>query len=196
MDTLIFATNNPHKLSEVKLMLGEHYKIIGLSEAGISEDVPETADTLQGNAEQKTDYIHQKLNMNVFADDTGLEVEALNMEPGVYSARYAGPEKDSTQNMQKLLHEMVGITNRKAQFRTVICLIINNEKYFFEGKVEGEILDIPKGQAGFGYDPVFEPHGYTVSFAEMPMDEKNKISHRGRAVNKLVNFLKNKPNAK
>ena len=187
---LVFATNNEHKLHEVREMLGNQFKILSLSEIGCSEDIPETSPTLEGNALQKARYIFDKYGYNCFADDTGLEVEALNMQPGVYSARYAGPQRSAEDNMQKLLFELDKINNRKARFRTVISLIINSSEHFLEGIVEGEILNSKKGAKGFGYDPVFRPDGYVESFAEMAMDEKNKISHRGRAIEKLIDFLK------
>lgn len=190
MDKLIFATNNEHKLNEVKQMLKELYIVLGLKEAGIFEDIPENESTLEGNARTKAQYVHNKLNVNVFADDTGLEIQALNGEPGVISARYAGPGKDSIDNMNKVLIKMNGVSDRSAQFRTSICLILNNKEYFFEGVVTGNILENPLGKAGFGYDPIFQPENHTISFAQMGMDEKNLISHRGRAIQKLVQFLK------
>ncbi len=189
MNTLVFATNNEHKLHEVKKMLQGNFSIVSLSDVNIFEDIPEDKPNLEGNAEQKADYIHDKLKINVFADDTGLEIDALNGEPGVYSARYSGKEKDSQANMQKVLNNLTGVKNRKAQFRTVICLILNNEKFFFEGIVRGSILNKPAGKDGFGYDPIFQPNGYDCSFAEMPLEAKNKISHRGIAVEKLINYL-------
>jgi len=191
MEKLIFATNNEHKLIEVKQMLSGLFEVVGLNEAGISEDIPENEPTLEGNAEIKAQYVHKKLNTNVFADDTGLEIAALNNEPGVYSARYAGTDKDADANMKKVLDKMQNITHRKAQFRTSICLILHNKTYFFEGHVKGEILNSASGSKGFGYDPIFKPEEYEGSFAEMPMDEKNKISHRGRAIQQLIEFLKN-----
>lgn len=190
MEKLIFATNNKHKLTEVKQMLNGLFDVIGLSEAGINEDIPENEPTLEGNAEAKALYVHKKLGANVFADDTGLEISALNNEPGVYSARYAGTDKDANANMKKVLEKMQQITDRKAQFRTSICLILHNKTYFFEGSVKGKILESAIGNEGFGYDPIFMPENYSTSFAQMPMDEKNKISHRGRAVQQLVEFLK------
>lgn len=190
MDKLIFATNNEHKLIEVRQMLSGMFNVIGLNEAGIFEDIPENEPTLEGNAETKAQFVHKKFNANVFADDTGLEIAALNNEPGVYSARYAGTDKDANANMKKVLEKMQNIKERKAQFRTSICLILNNTTYFFEGTVKGEILTTPTGNEGFGYDPIFKPENYATSFAEMPMNEKNKISHRGRAVQQLVEFLK------
>lgn len=190
METLIFATNNPHKLAEVKDMLNGLYEVLGLAEAGIEEDIPENEPTLEGNARTKAQFVYNKLKCNVFADDTGLEIHALHGEPGVFSARYAGPGKDSLDNMQKVLEKMKSQTQEAAQFRTAICLILNHQETMFEGVVKGRILKEPKGIAGFGYDPIFEPEGYRLSFAQMDMHEKNKISHRGRAIQKLVNYLK------
>jgi len=189
MEQLIFATNNSHKLEEVRKILDGRFQVIGLEEAGITEDIPENAPTLEGNAAEKARYINQRLNTNVFADDTGLEVEALDGAPGVYSARYAGIEKDSLSNMRKVLHAMEEQTNRVAQFRTVICLIYNNREFYFEGIVKGKILTKPRGVAGFGYDPIFLPDGFSDSFAEMHMELKNTISHRGKAIEKLIHFL-------
>lgn len=191
MEKLVFATNNEHKLHEVQALLRNQFELISLQQSGINEDIPEDRDTLEGNAMQKVEYIFEKLKMNVFADDTGLEIEALNGEPGVYSARYAGPGKEAKANMQKVLSQMKGITNRKARFRTVIALILHNKKYLFEGIVDGQILEQPAGSAGFGYDPIFQPDGFGVSFAEMPLSQKNTISHRAKAVNKLIDFLNN-----
>jgi len=188
---LVFATNNEHKLTEIQSMLGSRFQLVSLSEIGCLEDIPETSDTLEGNASQKARYIFEKYGLNCFADDTGLEVEALNMAPGVYSARYAGPQRDSEDNIQKLLFELDKINNRNARFRTVISFIMNGTEILFEGIVEGEILKKPRGKQGFGYDPVFQPKGFNVSFAEMGMDEKNEISHRGRAFTKLINYLIN-----
>lgn len=187
---LVFATNNEHKLSEVRKILGKHFDILSLAEIDCYDDIPETAPTLEGNASQKARYIVEKYGYNCFADDTGLEVEALNMRPGVFSARYAGPQRDAEDNMHKLLFELDKIKNRKARFRTVISLIINNRETLFEGIVDGEILNKKQGEKGFGYDPVFMPDGFQVSFAQMNMSEKNKISHRGRAIEKLIDYLK------
>jgi len=186
---LVFATNNKHKLEEISRMLGDRFEIVSLSEIGCHDDIPEDYETLQENALEKARYVKEHYGYDCFADDTGLEVEALDNRPGVYSARYAGPEKDSGANMQKVLEEMKGKVNRKARFRTVIALLLNGKEYCFEGQVQGEILETPQGVAGFGYDPVFRPLGYRESFAEMPMEEKNKISHRGKAVQELVGFL-------
>lgn len=189
---IIFATNNSHKLEEISRLLSGEHQIVSLSEIGCHDDIPEEQDTLEGNALQKARYIKEHFGYDCFADDTGLEIEALDNRPGVYSARYAGPTKDSKDNMEKVLSEMEGITNRKARFRTVIALILDGEEHLFEGRVDGQILTEQHGQAGFGYDPIFQPEGFEVSFAEMPMDEKNRISHRGRATQKLVDFLRTK----
>ena len=172
-------------------MLDDKFELISLNEIGCTDDIPETADTLEGNASQKARYIFEKYGVNCFADDTGLEVEALGMAPGVYSARYAGPQRSSDDNMQKLLFELREIKNRKARFRTAISLIINGKETLFEGIVEGNILTEGKGEKGFGYDPIFQPLGYEQSFAEMALTEKNEISHRGRAVAKLISYLNN-----
>lgn len=190
MEKLIFATNNAHKLTEVKQMLEGMYEVIGLEEAGIFEDIPENEPTLEGNAKYKARFVYEKLNMNVFADDTGLEIDALNNEPGVYSARYAGEAKNSDDNINKVLLKLSNVKNRSAQFRTTLCLIQNNQEFLFEGIVKGEILEKPTGQAGFGYDPIFKPEGLSISFAQMGMKEKNEISHRGRAIQKFVQHLK------
>jgi XTP/dITP diphosphohydrolase len=190
MDKLIFATNNAHKLFEVRPLLNDHFELIGMAEAGFTDEIPENEVTLEGNARTKAQYIYQKLKLPVFADDTGLEIEALKGAPGVFSARYAGTDKDTEANMQKVLYQLKSIQNRNAQFRTVICLIINNTEYLFEGIVKGSILKNKQGLSGFGYDPIFMPNGYNLSFAEMPLGEKNKISHRALATQKLVNFLK------
>ena len=186
---LVFATNNQHKLQELQAILGDEFRLLSLKDIGCNEDIPEEQLTLEGNASQKSHYIFNKFGYNCFADDTGLEIDALNGEPGVYSARYAGEEKSAEANMEKVLHKMAKINRRKARFRTVISLIINGKEDLFEGVVNGEILFSKKGGSGFGYDPIFQPDGFEKSFAEMGMDEKNKISHRGRAVQKLVNFL-------
>jgi XTP/dITP diphosphohydrolase len=191
MIKLVFATNNEHKLTEIQSMLGNRFQLLSLSDIGCEDDIPETCDTLEGNASQKARYIFDKYGLNCFADDTGLEVEALGMAPGVYSARYAGPQRNSVDNMNKLLWELDKINNRKARFRTVISFIMNGSETLFEGIVEGQILRSPRGEQGFGYDPVFQPDGFDLSFAEMKLSEKNKISHRGRAFTKLINFLNN-----
>ncbi len=190
MKKLVFATNNAHKLEEIRAILGDKVEILSLNDINCHADIPETADTLQGNAALKAQYIYENYGLDCFADDTGLEVEALNGAPGIYSARYAGGEgHDSEANMKKLLSEMQDKENRKARFRTVICLIEGGEEHFFEGIVNGSIIRERKGGAGFGYDPVFMPDGYSETFAEMGNDEKNKISHRARAVQKLCEYL-------
>lgn len=190
MRELIFATHNKHKSDEVARMIGDLYDVKDLSQTGIDEDIPETGTTLESNARLKACYVYDRLGVNVFADDTGLEVEALDGQPGVITARYAGPECDSVKNMQKLLAELENEDNRRAQFRTVICLKIGESEYLFEGVVKGTITRKFSGKEGFGYDPIFMPDGYNQTFAEMSMEEKNKISHRGRAVEKLVKFLR------
>ena len=189
MKKLVFATNNKHKLTEVSAMLEAEYTIVSLAELGCTDDIPETADTLQGNALLKAQYIHEKFGVDCFADDTGLEVEALGGEPGVYSARYAGEECSAEKNMANLLLNMGDYTNRSANFRTVIALIKEGKIHYFEGKIEGDIALSTTGDTGFGYDPIFVPKGYTASFAELGAEEKNKISHRALAVEKLVEFL-------
>jgi len=186
---IIFATNNDHKLHEVSEYLNNTYKIVSLKEIGCFDDIPETADTLEGNALLKARYVHERFGKDCFADDTGLEVEALNNAPGVYSARYAGADKDAGANMRKLLAELSDEPNRKARFRTVIALIKGGKEYLFEGEVRGIILHEPKGVNGFGYDPVFMPENYDKSFAELDLSVKNTISHRANAVKKLVDFL-------
>lgn len=192
---LVFATNNKHKIREISDILDNSFSIIGLADVNITGDIPEEADTLAENALFKARYVHEKTDMNVFADDTGLEVEALGGEPGVYSARYAGEGCSFDDNINKLLNRLEGIEDRKARFRTVIALVLENREYLFEGNVEGEILTERKGTGGFGYDPVFRASGYDQTFAEMPLSEKNMISHRAVATRKLLNFLEeiNKP---
>ena len=187
---LVFATNNKHKLQEVRDIVGDRVEVLSLSDIGCFEDIPETADTLQGNALIKARHIYEKFGFDCFADDTGLEVEALDGAPGVYSARYAGEECDSEANMQKLLHNLTGKSNRNAQFRTVIALIINGEELLFNGIVKGTIATEKKGDSGFGYDPVFVPEGYSESFAQMSGEMKNSISHRFRATQQLSDYLK------
>lgn len=190
MKKLVFATNNAHKLEEIRAILGDKVEILSLNDINCHADIPETADTLQGNAALKAQYIYENYSLDCFADDTGLEVEALNGAPGIYSARYAdGEGHDSEANMKKLLSEMQDKENRKARFRTVICLIEDGKEHFFEGIVNGSIIRERKGGAGFGYDPIFMPDGYSETFAEMGNDEKNKISHRARAVQKLCEYL-------
>jgi XTP/dITP diphosphohydrolase len=191
MKKIVFATNNQHKLQEVKEVLGDAIEIVSLAELNCFDDIPETANTLEGNALIKAEYIYNKFSLNCFADDTGLEVEALDGAPGVYSARYAGEENNAIANMEKLLANMSVQTNKNARFRTVIAYIEQGKIQYFEGMIEGKIATEPKGKAGFGYDPVFIPNGYQQSFAELGADEKNKISHRALAVNKFAQFLLN-----
>ena len=189
---LVFATNNKHKLDEVRKITAQHnIEVVSLADIHCHDEIPETADTLEGNALQKAQYIQDKFGLDCFADDTGLEVEALDNAPGVYSARYAGPGHDSEANMQKLLQEMEGKTNRKARFRTVIALIIGDKQYCFSGIVNGTITTEKKGENGFGYDPIFIPEGYEQTFAELGDFVKNKISHRAKAVEQLDHFLAN-----
>ncbi len=189
---LVFATNNKHKLDEVRKITAQHnIEVVSLADIHCHDEIPETADTLEGNALQKAQYIQGKFGLDCFADDTGLEVEALDNAPGVYSARYAGPGHDSEANMQKLLQEMEGKTNRKARFRTVIALIIGDKQYCFSGIVNGTITTEKKGENGFGYDPIFIPEGYEQTFAELGDFVKNKISHRAKAVEQLDHFLAN-----
>lgn len=187
---LVFATNNAHKLEEIASILGEKIELLSLKDIGCTADIPETADTLQGNAIQKAEYIHNHYGFDCFADDTGLEVEALDGAPGVFSARYAGDGHNSEANMQKLLQNLQGVENRKAQFRTVICLILDGKQHLFEGICKGEIIKEKRGSAGFGYDPIFVPEGYNESFAKLGNAVKNKISHRAKAVEMLCKYLK------
>jgi XTP/dITP diphosphohydrolase len=190
---LVFATNNHNKVREISKLLRAKLDLVSLDEMGITEEVPENQDTLEGNASEKARYIYDKYQVNCFADDTGLEVEALNGAPGVYSARYAGESKDSQANITKLLAELAGKENRKAKFRTVISLMLNGNEYFFEGTVEGKIIEERRGVDGFGYDPVFVPDGFDLTFAEMDLSVKNTISHRARATQKLIEFLNQLP---
>ncbi len=187
---LVFATNNPHKLFEVQNLLGDKIRLISLRDIGISDDIPEDYTTLEENALQKARYIYNISKNDCFADDTGLEVEYLNGKPGVYSARYAGEEKNPVANVAKLLHELNGVSNRNARFRTIIALIFQGKEFIFEGVVNGKIIEKERGHEGFGYDPVFLPNGYPLTFAEMPLNVKNSISHRALAIGKLVDFLK------
>jgi XTP/dITP diphosphohydrolase len=189
---ICFATNNQNKLKEIAEILGDQFELVALESIGCQEELEETQDTLEGNSLQKAEYVHSKYNIAVFADDTGLEVNALNGAPGVYSARYAGPERDSHMNMQKLLTELDGKTDRSARFRTVITYIENGKSFQFEGIVEGNITETMEGAGGFGYDPIFMPHGYSQTFGELSSEIKNQISHRKRAFDKLINFLKTK----
>jgi len=189
---LIFATNNLHKITEIQSLIGDNFILKSLQQIGCTEDIPETAPTLEGNALLKAQYIYNKYGKNCFADDTGLEIESLDGRPGVFSARYATDGHDFEANIDKVLEELQGVENRDARFRTVIALILDGSVHYFEGIVNGEIIAERKGTKGFGYDPVFLPNGYDQTFAEMPLSEKNKISHRARAVNKLVDFLNSK----
>lgn len=190
MKRLVFATNNAHKLEEVAAILGDQIELLSPKDIGCHADIPETADTLEGNALLKSSYIFDNYHLDCFADDTGLEVEALDGAPGVYSARYANGEgHDAQANMLKLLRNMEGKENRKAQFRTAISLILDGKQYLFEGVIKGEIIKEKRGDSGFGYDPVFVPEGYDQTFAELGNDIKNKISHRALAVKKLCEFL-------
>ena len=186
---LVFATNNLHKLKEVQEMLSNSIEVLSLKDIGCSEDIEETESTLEGNAKLKADYITKKYGFDCFADDTGLEVQALDGEPGVYSARYAGEHGNAEKNMEKLLVELQNKLSRKAKFRTIIALNITNKQYLFEGICDGEILNEKTGVKGFGYDPIFKPSNASCSFAEMNSEEKNIISHRGIAIQKLVQFL-------
>ncbi len=188
---LIFATNNAHKVTEIKSALNNKFDVKSLADIDCFDDIPETEDTLEGNAKIKSTYVSNKFRTNCFGDDTGLEIEALNGEPGVYSARYAGENCSFEDNINKVLLNMKGAVNRKARFRTVISLILNNQEYQFEGVVDGEILTERVGDDGFGYDPIFKPNGYDITFAEMSIEDKNEISHRGLAVKKLIEFLNN-----
>jgi XTP/dITP diphosphohydrolase len=186
---LIFATSNQNKVLEIQKILPKKLNIKSLKDLNYFEDVPENENTIEGNAIFKAKYIYEKFNVNVFADDTGLEVEALNGEPGVHSARYAGTTKSSEKNIKKLLKNLKNIKNRNARFKTVIALIIDNKLHIFSGIVEGYILDSPKGNNGFGYDPIFCPNGFDKSFAELTLKEKNLISHRSLAMKKLIDFI-------
>ncbi|MEE0974864.1 MAG: non-canonical purine NTP diphosphatase [Muribaculaceae bacterium] len=190
MNKLVFATNNKHKLEELRAIVGDKYEILGLRDIGCDVDIPETATTLEGNALIKAQFVKEHYGYDCFADDTGLEVEALDGAPGVYSARYAGPECDSAKNMALLLQNMADKDNRKARFRTVIALVKGEDTMLFEGIVEGAILREGAGENGFGYDPIFEPEACGLSFAQMDSTSKNAISHRGRATQKLINYLK------
>lgn len=186
---LIFATNNQHKVDEIRSVIGDQFEIITLKEAGIDIDIPEPHDTLDANATEKSQTIHTLTHQNCFSEDTGLEVEALNGEPGVKSARYAGEVRNFQKNIDKLLHNLKGKTSRKARFRTVISLILDKKEYLFEGICDGQIIEEQMGTGGFGYDPVFRPTGASRNFAEMSMEEKNTYSHRQKAVTKLIHFL-------
>lgn len=190
MKDLVFATNNANKLAEIQAMLSKQYRLQDLKSIGCLVDIPENEETLSGNALAKARYVKEHFGLDCFADDTGLEIDALNGEPGVYSARYAGGEKDANANMDLVLDKLAQKADRTARFITVIALIMNGQEYVFEGRVEGKIITEKRGAQGFGYDPIFMPDGFDVTFAEMGMTEKAEISHRGRAVTKLVEFLK------
>ena len=187
---IVFATNNAHKLSEVAQVVGDKFELVTLRECGITEDIPENEPTLEGNALAKARYVYSRTGLNCFADDTGLEVDALNGEPGVRSARYATDGHDDEANKRLLLERMQGVESRAAQFRTAVALIVDGKEYLFEGIVRGDIACEEHGAGGFGYDPLFLPEGGTMTFAEMSAEAKNEISHRGRAVRKLAEFLK------
>jgi XTP/dITP diphosphohydrolase len=186
---IVFASKNTHKAMEIARMLPPGFALLTLHDLELQEDIPETADTLEGNAKLKADYVTTHFGLDCFADDTGLEIEALDGAPGVHSAHYAGPQRSDADNMQKVLEELANIDHRSAQFRTVIALNLAGKQYFFEGKVEGEILREKRGSQGFGYDPLFQATGYERSFAEMSTDEKNELSHRARALAKMIDFL-------
>jgi XTP/dITP diphosphohydrolase len=189
MTSIVFATNNQHKLHEVRLALKPDFRVLSLDEIGCFDELPETHNTLEANAKQKAIYVKNKFQLLCFADDTGLEVEALNNEPGVYSARYAGPHRNNEHNIDLVLKNLEGKANRIAQFRTIICWVSDTETHFFEGIIKGEILSERRGNQGFGYDSVFVPEGKSKTFAEMTMEEKNKLSHRAIAIKKLSKFL-------
>lgn len=189
---IVFATNNAHKLSEVQAVLGDRFRLVTLAECGITEEIPEDAPTLEGNALQKARYVHERTGADCFADDTGLEVDALGGAPGVHSARYATDGHDFAANNRLLLRNLADAADRSAHFRTVIALILDGREYLFEGRVDGRIAESEAGCGGFGYDPLFVPEGFDKTFAEMGADEKNAISHRGRAVRRLVEFLQSK----
>jgi len=189
MQQLVFATNNQHKLEEVSAKIKGRFELLSLEDIGCTDDIEETGTTFRENASIKSHYIYHKYQLNCFGDDSGLEIDALNSEPGVYSARYAGEHGNHAANMSKVLQNLNNEKDRKARFRTVISLIWNGEEHFFDGTVEGNIRTELSGTEGFGYDPIFEPEGYNITFAEMSMDQKNSISHRARAVDKLIDFL-------
>lgn len=188
---LVFASSNSHKINEIKKFLPENIELLGLNDIQCFDEIPETAETIEGNAILKADYIKNNYGLNCFADDSGLEIEALNGQPGVYSARYAGEPKDDNKNIDKVLFELHNQTNRKANFKTVICLNLNDKQYLFTGIVNGSIINEKKGDNGFGYDPIFVPDGFDKTFAQMTFEEKNQISHRAKAVMQMIDFLKN-----
>jgi XTP/dITP diphosphohydrolase len=188
---LVFASNNKNKIAEIQQQVGSQFEIVSLEDIGCFVDIPETAETIEGNAILKANYVTENFGLPCFADDTGLEIESLNNEPGVFSARYAGEQKNAEDNMNLVLQKLTTETNRKAQFKTCIALNINEEQYLFEGIVKGEITLEKSGNQGFGYDPIFQPEGFSTTFAQMTMEQKTVISHRGIAVQKLINFLSN-----
>jgi len=188
---LVFASNNKNKIAEIQQQVGSQFEIVSLEDVGCFVDIPETAETIEGNAILKANYVTENFGLPCFADDTGLEIESLNNEPGVYSARYAGEQKNAEDNMDLVLQKLASKTNRKAQFKTIIALNINNQQHLFEGIVKGEITLEKLGNQGFGYDPIFQPEGFSATFAQMTMEQKTVISHRGIAVQKLINFLSN-----
>lgn len=188
---LVFASSNNHKINEIKKLLPENIELLGLNDIQCFDEIPETAETIEGNAILKADFIKNNYGLNCFADDSGLEIEALNGQPGVYSARYAGEPKDDNKNIDKVLFELHNQTNRKANFKTMICLNLNDKQYLFTGIVNGSIINAKKGDNGFGYDPIFVPDGFDKTFAQMTFEEKNQISHRAKAVMQMIDFLKN-----
>ncbi|AYN67834.1 non-canonical purine NTP diphosphatase [Euzebyella marina] len=190
---LVFATHNRNKFKEVKKLVPETIELLSLTDISCFDEIPETGDTLEANARIKADYVTENYGLPCFSDDTGLLVDALNGQPGVYSARYAGEQKNANDNMSKLLSELKGQTDRKAHFKTVIALNLLEENYMFEGVAEGEIIGEKIGEGGFGYDPIFKPKGYTQTFAQLPMEIKNQISHRGKAITNLIEFLRTNP---
>lgn len=187
---LVFATNNAHKIEEVAQAVGSQFKILSLKDISCEDEIEETGNTFKENASIKTHYINQKFKLDCFGDDSGLEIEVLNGAPGVFSARYAGKHGNHEANIELVLNQMEGVGNRQAQFKTVISLIWKGQEYWFEGVVPGTIRTEPFGNCGFGYDPIFQPDGFQVTFAEMPLQEKNSISHRGKAISQLIEFLK------
>jgi XTP/dITP diphosphohydrolase len=187
--TLVFASNNKHKIQEIKALLPNSFTIKSLEDIGCTEDIPETADTIEGNAILKANYVSEKYGLACFADDSGLEVNALNGAPGVYSARYAGEQKNDNDNIEKLLTDLEGKANRKAQFKTVIALNFNGEQHLFTGIIKGKIISEKRGSNGFGYDPIFVAEGYDKTFAELTSEEKNSVSHRSQAVKELIKWL-------
>ncbi|MGL2964714.1 non-canonical purine NTP diphosphatase [Flavobacterium sp. RSB2_4_14] len=187
---LVFASNNKNKIKEIQILLPSTIQLLSLEDIGCFEEIPETENTIEGNAMQKANYVTEKYGFNCFADDTGLEVESLNGEPGVFSARYAGEQKDANDNMDKLLANLKDKPNRNAQFKTVICLNLDGEQHLFKGIIKGQIIEKKVGTNGFGYDPIFVAEGYDKTFAELTLEEKSRISHRGLAVKQLVDFLR------